>query len=85
MNYGFLDRGFVHLIYVDTAHRRGRVASRLFDEFEGHCKSTRIFTSTNLSNRAMQAFLVSRGYVLSGVVQHLDEGDPKMFYIQRLR
>jgi hypothetical protein len=33
MNYGFLDRGFVHLIYVDTAHQRGRVASRLFDEF----------------------------------------------------
>ena len=85
MNYGFFDRGFVRTIYVDTAYRRSRVATRLFEEFEERCKSTRIFTSTNLSNLPMQAFLVSRGYVLSGVVQDLDEGDPEMFYSKRLR
>ncbi|MFZ3368796.1 MAG: hypothetical protein WA239_16910, partial [Candidatus Sulfotelmatobacter sp.] len=45
--------------------------SCLLDEFEAQCKSGRIFTSTNLSNVPMQAFLVSRGYVLSGLVQDL--------------
>lgn len=85
MNYGFFERGFVPLIYIDTAHRRSGIATRLFDEFEQRCKTDRIFTSTNLSNLPMQAFLVSRRYVLSGVIQDLDEDDPEMFYSKRLR
>jgi GNAT superfamily N-acetyltransferase len=85
MNHDFFARGFVSMIYVQESHRRKRVGSRLFDQFEGRCRTNRIFTSTNLSNVSMQAFLVSRGYVLSGVVHHLDEGDPEMFYSKRLR
>jgi len=85
MNHGFFERGFVRLVYVGAAHRRLGVASCLFDEFEAQCKTGRIFTSTNLSNVPMQAFLVSRGYVLSGLVQDLDEFDPEMFYSKRLR
>jgi GNAT superfamily N-acetyltransferase len=85
IDYGFFGRGFVSLVYVDAAHRRRGVGSRLFDEFERRCTSSRIFTSTNLSNLPMQTFLVSRRYVLSGVVHHLDEGDPEMFYSKQLR
>ena len=84
MNYGFFDRCFVPLICVDAAHRRVGVATCLFDEFEVRCKTDRIFTSTNLSNLPMQAFLASRRYVLSGVIHDLDEGDPEMFYSKRL-
>jgi GNAT superfamily N-acetyltransferase len=84
IDYAFFGRAFVHLIHVDTAHRRLGVASRLFREFEERCKSPRIFTSTNLSNLPMHKFLTSRGYVLSGVVQHLDEGDPEVFYSKAL-
>jgi ribosomal protein S18 acetylase RimI-like enzyme len=85
MNHGFFERGFVSLIYVDPTHRRHKVGSRLFDECENRCKSTRIFTSANESNLPMQRFLVSRGYVLSGKVQDLDEDDPELFYGKRLR
>jgi ribosomal protein S18 acetylase RimI-like enzyme len=85
MNYGFFERGFVSLIYVDPTHRRHKVGSSLFDECESRCKSTRIFTSSNESNLPMQAFLVSRGYVLSGKVHDLDDGDPELFYSKRLR
>jgi ribosomal protein S18 acetylase RimI-like enzyme len=85
MNHGFFERGFVSLIYVDPTHRRHKIGSSLFDECESRCKSTRIFTSTNQSNLPMQGFLVSRGYVLSGKVQDLDEGDPELFYSKRLR
>jgi ribosomal protein S18 acetylase RimI-like enzyme len=84
MDYGFFGRAFVHLIHVGTAHRRLGVASRLFREFEERCKSPRIFTSTNLSNLSMHKFLAAQGYVLSGVVQHLDEGDPEVFYSKGL-
>jgi GNAT superfamily N-acetyltransferase len=85
MNHRFFDCGFVSLVYVDPAHRRRGVASRLFDEFESRCRSSRIFTSTNLSNLPMHGFLASRCYTLSGVVQDIDEGDPEMFYSKRLR
>jgi GNAT superfamily N-acetyltransferase len=85
MNHGFFERGFVALIYVVPAHRRHKVGSTLFAECESRCKSTRIFTSTNESNLAMQRFLASQGYVLSGKVQDLDEGDPELFYSKRLR
>jgi GNAT superfamily N-acetyltransferase len=85
MNYAFFSHGFVPLIYVDTAHRRSRVGSALFDRFEGQCRTTRIFTSTNLSNLPMQAFLASRGYDLSGLVQYLDENDPELFYSKKVR
>jgi hypothetical protein len=33
----------------------------------------------------MQALLASRQYVLSGVVQDLDERDSELFYSKRLR
>jgi GNAT superfamily N-acetyltransferase len=85
MNHGFFECGFVSLVYVDPAHRRHGVGSRLFDEFESRCRSSRIFTSTNLSNLPMHGFLASRFYTLSGVVQDIDEGDPEMFYSKRLR
>jgi len=49
MTHGFFSRGFVSLIFVDTADRRRRVGSGLFDEFEGRCGSSRIFTPANLS------------------------------------
>lgn len=84
MNYSFLNRGFVFLVYVHAAHRRKGVGTGLFDEFERRCRTDRIFTSTNLSNLAMQGFLSSRGYVLSGIVHHLDPGDPEVFYSKEL-
>lgn len=85
MNYGFFNRGFVALIWVDVAHRRRGVATALFDEFERRCQSSRIFSSANRSNLATCGFLTSRSYVLSGMVQDLDEDDPEMFYSKKLR
>jgi hypothetical protein len=55
-DYRFFERGFVSLVYVPIHHRRRGAASGLFDAFEERCKSTRIFTSTNLSNLPMQRF-----------------------------
>ena len=83
MNHQFFERGFVSLIYVETTQRRRRVSSSFFDEFER--KSDRLFTSANISNLPMQQFLVSRGYVLSGVVQDLDKDDPEIFYSKKVR
>src|SRR4029077_15200029 len=53
MNHAFFDRGFVSLIYIDSAHGSRKVGSILFDEVETRCMSTRFFTSANLSNLPM--------------------------------
>ena len=49
-----------------------------------HASTTRttpkVFTSTNLSNRPMQAVLDAAGWACVGVVDGLDEGDPEVFY-----
>jgi len=44
-----------------------------------------LFITTNLSNLPMQSLLVKLGYVLSGVIPYLDEGDPEIVYFKRLR
>jgi hypothetical protein len=42
------------------------------------------FTSTNLSNIPMQSLLAKMGYLLSGVIHHLDEDDPELVYVKYL-
>jgi hypothetical protein len=42
------------------------------------------YSSTNLSNRSMQALLEKRKYILSGVLHHLDEEDPELVYVKYL-
>lgn len=40
----------------------------------------KLFTSTNASNFAMQRLLVASGFIDSGIVHGLDEGDPELIY-----
>lgn len=47
-------------------------------------QTEKLFTSTNLSNLPMQSLLVRLGYLLSGVIHHLDEGDPELVYVKYL-
>jgi ribosomal protein S18 acetylase RimI-like enzyme len=85
LEHGFFGRGFIAMLIVDVAARRGGVGSALVRHVEGHCRSARIFTSTNASNRPMQALLAVLGYTLSGIVHDLDPGDPELIYSRWLR
>lgn len=49
---------------------------------ESICQTTKLFTSTNLSNLPMQALLTKLGYRLSGVIHNLDDGDPELVYFK---
>jgi ribosomal protein S18 acetylase RimI-like enzyme len=85
LDHGFFGRGFIAMLMVDAAVRRGGVGSALVRHVEGHCRSDRVFTSTNVSNRPMQALLAALGYTLSGIVHDLDPGDPELIYSRLLR
>ncbi len=84
LEYTFFQHGFVSMLYVHPDYRRRGAGAMLLQHLESLCRTPKLFTSTNLSNRPMQALLEKRGYVLSGVLHHLDEGDPELVYVKFL-
>jgi ribosomal protein S18 acetylase RimI-like enzyme len=84
LDYSFFGNGFVAMLYVTSEYRRRGIASELMQQIEGRCRTTKLFTSTNLSNLPMQALLAKLDYRLSGVIHDLDEGDPELVYVKYL-
>lgn len=80
----FFGRDFVSLVIVDAGARRLGLASALFQAAEASATTSQLFTSTNRSNRPMQALLDRRGYQKAGVITHLDEGDPEIVFVRYL-
>jgi ribosomal protein S18 acetylase RimI-like enzyme len=85
LNYNFYDNGHIDMLYVDSGHRRRGAGEALLQHMESLCQTSKLFTSTNLSNSPMQTLLAKSEYVLSGVIHNLDEGDPEIVYFKRLR
>lgn len=85
---GFCVRGrffgfdFLELLIVDVAHRRQGVGTVLIEEWERTAETPKLFTSTNVSNVPMQRLCESLGYVRSGFIDNLDEGDPEIVYFK---
>nr|WP_252091205.1 hypothetical protein [Pseudomonas sp. MWU13-3659] len=55
----------------------------LVAHIQAECREKKLFTSTNRSNAPMRRLLERQGFVESGVVEHLDEGDPEQVYFWR--
>jgi GNAT superfamily N-acetyltransferase len=85
LNYSFYDNGCIEMLYVRSDYRRQGAGAALLRYLESLCETSKLFTSTNLSNLAMQSLLSKSEYVLSGVLHNLDEGDPEIVYFKRLR
>lgn len=83
-DYSFYRLGFLSLLFVLPQYRHKGVASALMHFLEQNCTTRKLFTSTNLSNLPMQAVLVKCGYLLAGIIHHLDEGDPELVYVKIL-
>jgi len=85
LEYTFYDNGFVSMLYVHPEHRRLGVGTGLMKHLESVCQTSKLFTSTNLSNIPMQSLLVRLGYKLSGLIHDLDEDDPELVYVKFLK
>ena len=85
LNYTFYGNGCIDMLYVHSGHRRRGAGEALLHHMESLCQTSKLFTSTNLSNLPMQALLAKLEYVLSGVIHNLDEGDPEIVYFKRLK
>ena len=80
--YGF---DFLELLVVAVSHRRRGVATALMREWEAAALTPKLFTSTNESNIPMQRLCERLGYVRSGLIENLDEGDPEIVYFKENR
>jgi ribosomal protein S18 acetylase RimI-like enzyme len=81
----FFEQPFVSLLNVDEAQRRHGIGAALMRYIESICTEEKLFTSTNESNTPMQRLCDKLGFVRSGRIENLDEGDPEIVYIKRLR
>ncbi len=78
----FFDQRFVALLIVDPRHQRQGIGSALMRAVEDCFPGEKLFTSTNASNLKMQALCEQLGFVRSGYIEHLDEGDPEIVYFK---
>jgi ribosomal protein S18 acetylase RimI-like enzyme len=85
LDHTFYDNAFIRLLYVAAGERRTGIGSELLAHMESDCMTEKLFTSTNVSNERMQSLLAKTGYVLSGMILNLDDGDPELVYFKRLR
>jgi ribosomal protein S18 acetylase RimI-like enzyme len=80
----FFDQFYVRLLMVHQDFRRRGLASTLMRAAELDCQTEKLFTSTNQSNIPMQRLCDRLGFVKSGYVENLDEGDQEIIYVKLL-
>lgn len=85
LDYTFFGCGFIAMLMVKKESRRKGVATVLIACLEETCKTDKLFTSTNESNKPMQALMKRLSYEASGTVYNLDDGDPELFYFKNLK
>lgn len=85
MSRHFFDRAFIELLMVGAEFRRRGLATAMLRYLASISPTEVLWTSTNESNAAMRALLAAEGFVPSGIVEGLDEGDPELFFRRRVR
>lgn len=79
----FFCYSFISLVIVKPSERRKGVASALMKAYMQMAKTSKVFSSTNQSNKRMQQLFHNLGFVKSGVIDNLDEGDPEIIYMKQ--
>jgi ribosomal protein S18 acetylase RimI-like enzyme len=78
----FFDCCFISLIIVRPTERRKGYATTLIEYFINISPTKKIFSSTNKSNQRMQEVFKANGFIQSGFIENLDEGDPEIIYFK---
>lgn len=80
----FFEQYFIELVVVHPQHRRKGIAQALIQHIGRIVPTEKLFTSTNQSNAPMQALCERLGFVKSGWIDNLDDGDPEIVYFKAL-
>ncbi|WP_085622064.1 MULTISPECIES: GNAT family N-acetyltransferase [unclassified Pseudomonas] len=82
LDFSFFEHAFIPLIMVRDSQRRHGVGSAILRTLESQCGAVKLFTSTNASNEPMQKLLGKFGFIESGHIENLDEGDPEIIFVK---
>lgn len=82
LNKDFFEHDFIPLIMVKNSARRRGVARAIMRTLESRCQGRKLFTSTNSSNVAMRQLLTQHGFIASGQIENLDDGDPELVFVK---
>ncbi|MCS4293211.1 ribosomal protein S18 acetylase RimI-like enzyme [Comamonas sp. BIGb0152] len=85
LEYSFFGHGFISLVCVAVEHRGKGVALSLLMELTQRCVTQKLFTSTNASNASAQSLFSRAGFMRSGSVENLDQGDLELIFFKELR
>ena len=80
LEYTFFEQGFISLLYVSPSARRTGAGESLLRYFVSVSQTPKLFSSTNRSNRPMQALFAKVGFEPSGIIHNLDPDDPELVY-----
>ena len=81
----FYGQSFISLLIVHPNYRKRGVATAFIRHIESICSTEKLFTSTNKSNVVAQGVFEALGFVRSGYIENLEEGDPEIIYFKRLK
>jgi ribosomal protein S18 acetylase RimI-like enzyme len=79
----FFGYPFIEMIMVGEKHRRKGLGEELVRHFQSKTTGAKLFSSTNASNGPMQTLFGKLGFVQSGRIDNLDEGDPELVFLYR--
>ena len=80
LTYHFFGCGFIEMLMVGEHCRRRGVGLALIAALKSRCQHPKLFTSTNRSNQPMQRLLLNAGFIASGQIENLDDGDPEQIF-----
>ena len=80
----FYSHYFIDLVVVHPKMRRHGVAVAMIKAMENFCPGNKLFSSTNRNNLAMQKVFERAGFVKSGIITHLDKGNPELIYYKKV-
>ncbi|RSD27519.1 GNAT family N-acetyltransferase [Mesobacillus subterraneus] len=78
----FFEQSFIGLIIIRASERRKGFATALIQYFVEISPTSKIFSSTNQSNKPIHEVFKANGFVESGYIENLDEGDPEIIYFK---
>ena len=83
LEHKFFGNAFISLVMVHPEARRQGIATALIKHCQQIALTEKLFSSTNQSNKVMRQLFSKIGFISSGCVDNLDEGDPELFFYCR--
>lgn len=80
LTHHFFGHAFIEMLMVSASHRRRGLGAALVAHFQAMASGAKLFSSTNMSNQAMQALFTKAGFRPSGHIDNLDENDPEIVF-----